>query len=159
MANLFIAEKEIRDLMKMYDLDDWTFKFNRRKQALGVCYYRAKRIELSSHFVMLNTLDDMRDTMLHEIAHALAWLKYGDKAGHDFRWVQIARAIGCIGERNARNKDIRNPKGRFQYLCAECGDEVRVHRRFKRRKACADCCTKYAHGKFDERFLMVLQRS
>ena len=56
----------------------WTFRFNRRKRALGTCHYGPRRIELSSHFVVANDPDEVRDTVLHEIAHALA----GPMAGH-----------------------------------------------------------------------------
>ena len=159
MADIFKAQKTMMELMRMYELNDWKFQYNNCKTSVGGCIAGRKILELSRHYAQLNSEDDMLDTMLHEIAHALAYLKYGRRVGHDYRWVQIARAIGSIGERTAESKNLNRPKARFVYKCKKCGYERAVHRRFKRRKACYDCCAKYAYGKFDERFVMELQRS
>ena len=157
MANIFEAQKTMTELMRMYEVDDWGFAFNNCKTSLGSCNYKKRRLELSRHYVQLNSVDYMLDTMLHEIAHLLAYKKYGYRVKHDYRWVEIAKAIGCIGERTACNKSVVRPKGKYVYKCSKCGYEIAVHRRFKRRKACSDCCIKYGNGKFDERFEMRLQ--
>lgn len=36
----------------------------------------------------------LRETMLHELAHVEAWLLYGDR-GHGTHWRRIARRLGC----------------------------------------------------------------
>ena len=51
---------------------EWSFGFDRSKVRFGKCDYRRKRISLSSHLVDLNDEYSVRDTILHEIAHALA---------------------------------------------------------------------------------------
>ena len=42
-------------LMSRHGLRDWTFAFNRRKRALGLCRYASKTIELSIYLVDANT--------------------------------------------------------------------------------------------------------
>ncbi|MEO0515334.1 MAG: SprT-like domain-containing protein [Planctomycetota bacterium] len=49
----------------------WTFRFNQRKRTLGLCNFTAKRLELSAPFVTRNDEPQVRDVILHEIAHAL----------------------------------------------------------------------------------------
>ena len=49
----------------------WTFRFNQRKRSLGLCNFTHRRIELSAPFVARNPEAEVRDVLLHEIAHAL----------------------------------------------------------------------------------------
>lgn len=49
----------------------WTFRFNQRKRALGLCNFTARRVELSAPFTVRNDEPEVRDVLLHEIAHAL----------------------------------------------------------------------------------------
>ena len=74
------AEAEMlgRELMRLFGVGDWSFGWNWRKRALGLCRYRERKIELSRWFVKANGEGIVRETILHEIAHALA----GEKAGH-----------------------------------------------------------------------------
>src|SRR5439155_25900685 len=41
-------------LLASFGLHDWSFAFNRRKAAMGMCYYHCRTIELSIHFVERN---------------------------------------------------------------------------------------------------------
>lgn len=101
----------------------WSFGFNRRKRSLGLCNHAAKRIELSSAFVLLNGVEVVRDTLLHEIAHALA----GHKAGHGPRWVAVCRVLGATPRRLCADAEM--PRGVFRACCKGCGAEHSRHRR------------------------------
>ena len=81
-------------------------------------------IKLSRHLVALNSETEIRQTMLHEIAHALV----GAGHGHDAVWRRKAIEIGCDGKR--LNKTAEMPKGRYQTTC--CGKTRSVHRKGKR---------------------------
>ncbi|UQT45533.1 SprT-like domain-containing protein [Akkermansia muciniphila] len=72
-------------------LADWQFGWDRAKRRLGVCRLLEKSITISIHFVRANleTPHEIRDTILHEIAHALAWTRHGERT-HGPRWKQIA---------------------------------------------------------------------
>ena len=65
------VERMGRELMVVHGLGDWHFGWNRRKRALGLCRYQERRIELSAYFVRDNEAEIVRETILHEIAHAL----------------------------------------------------------------------------------------
>jgi hypothetical protein len=56
-----------------------------------VCKYRTKRIEISKYYAQHSPRESILDTLLHEIAHALA----GPKAGHGPSWKAIAVRIGA----------------------------------------------------------------
>ena len=62
-------------------LADWQFGWDRAKRRLGVCRLLEKSITISIHFVRANleTPHEIRDTILHEIAHALAWTRHGER--------------------------------------------------------------------------------
>lgn len=104
----------------------WTFKLNTNKARLGVCKYNQKSIELSVHHVDSASEPEVRDTLLHEIAHVMA----GVKAKHGFGWRRVALSIGCNGLRcgTIHNKPAPN----FIGTCAKCGTEIPRYR-LKRR--------------------------
>ena len=81
------AYKKLHD----YELYDWIFGFDLAQNRGGVCNYTRKRITLSVTFCSVATKEVIFDTVLHEIAHALA----GYKEAHGPKWKNIARSIGC----------------------------------------------------------------
>ena len=85
------VSNQARELMDQNGLADWSFGFNGAARKLGVCRYRQKQILLSRKHVVHGTPDQIADTILHEIAHALA----GPKAGHGPTWKAIARRLGA----------------------------------------------------------------
>ena len=83
-----------------------------------------KEIRLSKYLIALNDENEIRDTMLHEIAHFLV----GANHGHDRVWRQQAIKIGCNGERTAKTAEM--PKGRYKAEC-QCGKVYFKHRKGK----------------------------
>ena len=77
----------------------WSGKMDDAKKRFGLCQMNSKEISLSSPLAKLNSEDEVRDTILHEIAHALAWELYHENCGHDERWQAICRRIGARPER------------------------------------------------------------
>ena len=97
--------QEIHDFARMkmdsYGLEDWEIRFSKRmKQALGVCNYRKREIALSIDNMLSLSEKEWKDTVLHEIAHALT---PGDK--HGAKWKQACRAIGANPERLYKGKN------------------------------------------------------
>jgi predicted SprT family Zn-dependent metalloprotease len=111
--------------MARHGLRGWAFGFNRRKRALGLCLHTQKRIELSIYFVDGNGEEEVRDTILHEIAHALV----GPEHAHDSVWK--AKAVE-IGARPTRCGEAEMPEGRWKASCTGCGKGYSRHRRPKR---------------------------
>lgn len=105
------------------DAQGWTFGFNHAKRQLGVCRYASKRIELSLHFVKANGRDAVLDTILHEIAHALA----GPSAGHGPAWKAACLRVGAKPERLDRESTM--PTGKWRATCPGCQYVYHRHRR------------------------------
>ena len=90
----------------------WSFGFDHAKQRCGACHHGKRKITLSRHFVQRNGEAEVRDTILHEIAHA----KAGAKAGHGRTWQMWAIRVGARPERCATNVDM--PEGDIEGVCA-----------------------------------------
>jgi predicted SprT family Zn-dependent metalloprotease len=82
--------------MGLHKLGDWQFRFDRATRRFGCCNHKSKTISLSTVLVGLNDKREVRDTILHEIAHALAGPKV---RAHGREWREIALRIGCNGRR------------------------------------------------------------
>lgn len=96
-----------RKMLKKHNVKDWTFKYKtlaemntKGKYVLGRCDYVMKDIILCRELTQHETnIDRVRNTLLHEIAHALDFNQRGTKSGHDKNWVRIAKSIGCAGNK------------------------------------------------------------
>jgi len=73
----------------------WTVRYDNARARAGKCSRRAKVLSFSRNLIARGSPAEMRNTLLHEIAHALA----GPKHGHNQTWRAIALQIGCDGKR------------------------------------------------------------
>jgi predicted SprT family Zn-dependent metalloprotease len=105
----------------------WSFCFNDNRSTLGLCKYVPKVIELSVHFVDGARMYDVRDIILHEIAHALV----GWEAGHGTKWKQKAIQIGGTGNR------CGNMNAPFKFR-GECSEHYHSSNR-RNVHFCSDC--------------------
>lgn len=133
-----------RSLMREHGLQGWTFQYDRALRRFGLCSYNRKVISLSEHLTRLNSEAYVKETILHEIAHALC----GPGKGHGAEWRTMARRIGCSG---ARCHTAETPTMPHKGICPVCNTTILRHRR--RRIACTRCCVEYNGGKFDAQFL------
>jgi SprT protein len=141
------ARQLAEELMRLHRLlPKWSFTFDRSKARFGKCDYRKKQISLSKHLVELNDVDQVRETILHEIAHALA----PRGAGHGPAWKALALSIGCNGGRCFGN-EVTRPAPKYQGACPSCNRVIRRHRR--RTLACGHCATA-----FDPKYLFKQSR-
>ena len=125
--------------------EEWTFGFDTAKRRAGRCDFRERRITLSRY--LASRYDDAtnRQTLLHEIAHALA----GHAAGHGPHWRRIARAIGYTGG-TTHDGEIAREHAKWVGVCP-AGHEVFRFRRpdARRQHSCARCSPR-----FDRRFAL-----
>ena len=82
-------------LLAEYGLEGWRLRLDHARRRAGLCDYRNKTISLSRHYVRYADEAHIKDTLLHEIAHALV----GPHHGHDAVWRQQARKMGCSATR------------------------------------------------------------
>jgi predicted SprT family Zn-dependent metalloprotease len=122
-----------RGLMGLHGLSGWGFEFDNAKTRAGVCRSARRVLGLSRPLTLLHTEDEVRETILHEIAHALV----GAEHGHGPVWQAKAREIGCTGARciTSRNGSI---EADWIGTCP-AGHRIARHRRPQRVQACGLC--------------------
>jgi predicted SprT family Zn-dependent metalloprotease len=125
------------DLMRLHNLPPaWSFDFDRSKVRFGKCHHGKKQISLSRYLVEINAEAEVRETILHEIAHALA----PRGAGHGPVWRALAQSIGCNGRRCYGHEVIR-PAAKYKGTCPSCRRVIHRHRRTA--LACGKCAVTF----------------
>ena len=137
--NLIDARQLARELMQVHGLAEWRFEFDGARRRFGSCRLGRKVITLSRTLTFLNGEEQVRDTILHEISHALT---PGD--GHGLRWKAKCREIGARPVRCYGEKDVATPArraARYRVGCATCGWWADRHRLSRRKLVCRTCQT------------------
>jgi predicted SprT family Zn-dependent metalloprotease len=106
LQNITTAEKEklaaienmALSLMLHYGISHYKLKFGYGWKYRGVCHYN-KSIIISLNFALRAEIDDVKNTILHEIAHALV----GPGIGHRNEWQLKAKELGVVFYKNYRN--------------------------------------------------------
>src|SRR5438477_1023387 len=115
---LYEAAHLAKDLMSQHGLVDWKFSFDHARRRFGRCDYTNRLITLSRPLTLLNSLDEVRDTILHEIAHALC-----PKDGHGSRWRATCRRIGARPACCYTDTSVVSPPrapARYRFGCPQC---------------------------------------
>lgn len=107
-----------KQLMSQHGLTQagWKFGFDNSVRRFGVCKYRLRSISLSKHLVRLNSDIQVKDTILHEIAHALV----GFHHHHNSIWKAKCVEIGAKPTRCYSSSEVARPEGRYQANCDLC---------------------------------------
>jgi predicted SprT family Zn-dependent metalloprotease len=126
---LTLAEGLLRD----HGLAGWRVELDHAKRRAGVCRFADRVIGISGPLAALHSDEEVRDTVLHEIAHALV----GPSHGHDAVWRATARRIGCSARRCV---DASAPRvaGAWVGTCP-AGHLKDRHRRPERVMSCGTC--------------------
>lgn len=83
----------------------WKFGgFTRAHKTLGLCDYGKREIRLSGPYVDSNSEVEVRQTILHEVAHMLT-----PGQNHNNVWLAKARSIGYTGHRQVKQGDVEMP--------------------------------------------------
>lgn len=131
---------------------EYRFKWTRATTTFGSCDRWNKIIELSKPLTRLNEEEHVKDTILHEIAHALT------KGGHNKGFYRMCRILGAKPERCYDSKEVVTPpRNIYLYECINCHREVERHGKVKKRRACSECCNKYNFGRFSEEYELFFQ--
>ena len=120
-------------LVREHGLVGWRVELDGAKRRAGVCRYAERVIGLSAPMTRVHSEDLVRDTVLHEIAHALV----GAEHGHDAVWRRTAVRIGASGERCV-STDAPTVIGAWIGVCA-AGHVRDRHRRPERVLSCVQC--------------------
>ena len=135
--NLQEAKQLAIELMDEHGLLDkgWYFEYDTAKRRFGCCNYTKKRISLSAPLTNIRAPDKVKNTILHEIAHALV----GRGNGHNGVWRSKAIEIGCNGERCSSDARL---KGKYRLECP-AGHIFHRHRRPSGNSSCGICSKNY----------------
>jgi len=106
-------------------LHGWSFGLARTRRRLGVCKYRAKRIEIAEYYARHSPEETVLDTLRHEIAHALA----GPAAGHGPKWKAVAVRLGATPESCETSGQAVVPPGDWRATCPSCEKTYHRYRR------------------------------
>ena len=121
------------ELLLEHGLIGWRVQLDGAKRRAGICRFSDQVIGLSAPLTELHSEDEVRDTVLHEIAHALV----GARHGHDRVWRATAVRIGCSG---ARCVDAESPSVAGDWLgVCPAGHVKDRHRRPERVMSCGLC--------------------
>ena len=93
--------RQARALMDEHGLEAWAFRFSAAESRLGECREREKVIRLSRRHAVNGDPREVRDTILHEIAHALA----GAAARHGPAWKAVAKRLGATPKARAEESE------------------------------------------------------
>ena len=122
-------------LIKRHAPEGWQFCWDMAQRRGGACNYRNRTIQVSLGFAMSASDAEVDDTILHEIAHALA----GPGHGHNAVWRATATSIGCSGrvthDRDFSEKPwegrcaagcarVRRIRRRRDVVCGKCGGSI-----------------------------------
>jgi len=141
----------------------YRFEFRNTKRIFGSCWYSKKVISLSKPLCLTNPNQlhgKIKDTILHEIAHAFTVHIFGLKEGkgHGHLWVNISKQIGADGKRCYSLNDfggITPVKGKYYGECPSCKNATNFHRKPKRTYSCGKC----SPGKFNKDYALILKEN
>lgn len=145
------AKAIVRTLMDEHGLTQWKLIIIDSKSVAGWCQTKfwhklphrtLGTIALSRDYMTVFSHKEVRETGLHEIAHALNEPK--NKA-HGPEWKAIARRIGSTGDRCV-SVDAPKPASRYTGTCPQ-EHKFAVHRRLRdmhlKSRYCPECWRKY----------------
>ena len=132
-----MAEAMMREHL---DVTAWSFGFDSAKRRAGLCSYTDRRISISKYLVSIHSLDESRQVMLHEIAHALS----GKAAGHGKKWLATAKSIGYRAERFS-GKEIAEQTAPWVGYCP-AGHEHFRYRKPRGESSCGVCARGFSRA-------------
>lgn len=123
-------------------LEDWHFVWDRAVKRMGCCRPALRTISLSRYFVEAYLSIDPQEihlTLLHEIAHALAWQHRRARA-HGAIWRQYCSLLGLTDMRATKPlQDFTPPhlqrQPRYALCHAQTGEILRYYKSRPRRSA------------------------
>lgn len=120
LARLEEVDARAREVMDRNGLHAWSLRFGNARTKLGECRAQETAIVLSRAHAVEGAPDDVMDTILHEVAHALA----GPKAAHGPAWQAIARRLGARPASRAPEPERTRRKREAAKASFRAGDAV-----------------------------------
>jgi len=145
---LFDASILAKELISQY-VPQYRFSWNSLKTKYGVCSYSNRTIYLSRHLTPLRTEAAVRQTIMHEIAHALT-----PGAGHGMLWKIQMQRFGYKPERCSSDVVDKSSISNWKATCPGCAKVVYMVRKPRVVKSCGKC----GHGKFNRKYILEFKK-
>jgi len=148
--NIEKAEQLVKRIWKDLQLTYINFRWGNMKRGYGYYYFNKgkEEIVMSKPLTLLNSEYSFKNSLLHEISHALV----GHANGHNIVWRRMAHRLGCDGKRCY--SELKIPKGKYVYKCPKCKTRYHLYRQLTRQMACEKCCKKFNKGKFSKKYII-----
>ena len=119
-----ILEIDFKVLLESYLNCHWTLSIKRlARNRLGQCNFTKRVIELNKDYLEINTIFDFKDTLRHEIAHAIVYEKYmsNNKRSHikphGKEWKETAKYLGAIPKSCSKGLSVK-PRLNYWLQCS-----------------------------------------
>lgn len=135
--NLAVAQTIARNLVQHHLGFSWTVEFKKVTGTAGKCVYGTKTLIFSKAWTLELGREEFRQTVLHEIGHAIAG--YGH--AHDAVWADAVRSIGGTPNKHVDvSKHEYDSAKIFKWtITCPCG-KVKMHRSKKSQKLERSIC-------------------
>ena len=125
--------------------NDWCFVWDTRAvRRYGQCRYHKQEISVSKQLANINSIEESKDVVLHEIAHALA----GRGQGHNAVWRRMCMRVGARPERCYTSEDqgggVKQVTGKYKLINKETG---KVYKQYYRKPKHNDWSQRWIVGK------------
>lgn len=147
--NLFDAGILAKQLISQY-VPEYTLQWNNHKNTYGSCVPASKTIFLSRPLTQLCDENTVRDTIMHEIAHALH-----PKDGHGREWQMQMIRFGLEPRRLCNAEIDKSSIANWEAKCFNCSKVVHMIRKPRIERSCKTCSS---GGKFDDRHVLNFYR-
>jgi predicted SprT family Zn-dependent metalloprotease len=134
------------------DLTNVRISFDLRGRSAGKAGGRGYRMPASSYYMKFNrdmlsreAFDHvLNDTVPHEIAHIVCFMKPELGKNHDGGWARVCRALGGTGDRTHKEEVVYGNGLTYEYTTTN-GNKVRLSER-KHRSVQMGCTLRYRRG-------------
>jgi SprT protein len=108
-------------------------------------------------------VDELWRTLKHELAHLVAYERCGRRRiePHGREWQTACADLGIAGEKPFHTLPFkrRRLQRKHSYVCGNCAAVIHRVRPIVKPVACYECCRKFNHGVYHDRYRLVLSKS
>lgn len=130
------VERYARACLAICGLCDWDVVWDSAVRRLGLCNCSKRLLSFSRFFVqsyLVKNQETIRRTVLHELAHAITWVRYRER-GHGAAWHSVCAELGIPDERSVCKCDEfaplhTNREPRYVLVHRETGEVYRHYYR------------------------------
>ncbi len=138
-----------RQEMSRFALSGWSFAFDNAKVIFGRCYFYNKKITMSLPLFEANKTNNfiqVWDTLLHEMAHALAFI-HDNHHQHGKEWKEWCVKVGAKPQRCYTDAEVTAVTHKYHLVNSKTGEVAgKYHRKPRWVK---DCGLSFWHQRED----------